>query len=77
MNIAEAITAPRIHHQWKPDVLLVETGLSPDTLRLLAAKGHWIVVGNASGSTNSIMVFPDHLEAAADPRYRDTLAAGY
>ncbi|MDR3372788.1 MAG: gamma-glutamyltransferase [Ancalomicrobiaceae bacterium] len=77
MNIAEAITAPRIHHQWKPDVLSVETGLSPDTLRLLAAKGHRIVVGNASGSTNSIMVFPDHLEAAADPRYRDTLAAGY
>jgi gamma-glutamyltranspeptidase/glutathione hydrolase len=35
MNIAEASGAPRIHHQWLPDELRVEDGISPDTLRLL------------------------------------------
>ena len=29
---AEAAAAPRVHHQWTPDELRVEKGLSPDTL---------------------------------------------
>ena len=77
MNIAEAITAPHVHDQWQPDVLLVEAGLSPDTKRLLESMGHHLVVGNASGGTNSIVVGPNGLEAAAEPRYRGTLADGY
>lgn len=78
MNIAEAIAAPRIHHQWRPDKLILETGVSPDTIRLLEAKGQNVVVGTTSGSTNSILVAPDgHLEAASDTRQRGTLAAGY
>lgn len=77
MNIAEAITVPHVHDQWQPDVLLVEAGLSPDTKRLLEAMGHQLVVGNASGGTNSIVVGPNGLEAAAEPRYRGTLADGY
>lgn len=40
MNIADAIDAPRIHHQWKPDKILYEPGLSDDTKALLEAKGH-------------------------------------
>src|SRR3546814_12159062 len=39
MNIAAATAASRVHHQWLPDELRVEVGISPDTLRLLAAKG--------------------------------------
>jgi len=37
MNIAEASSVPRIHHQWYPDVLSYEPGISPDTLKLLGA----------------------------------------
>ena len=77
LNIAEAVAAPRIHHQWRPDALLVETGLSPDTLRLLREKGHRVVVGSTSGSANSIVVTPEGLAGAADPRQRGTLAEGY
>ncbi|MDR3493367.1 MAG: gamma-glutamyltransferase [Ancalomicrobiaceae bacterium] len=77
MNIAEAVAAPRIHDQWLPDVLLTETGLSPDTIRILRERGHDVVVGTTSGSANSIAVTPQGLEAAADPRQRGTLAAGY
>jgi gamma-glutamyltranspeptidase / glutathione hydrolase len=77
MNIAEAVAAPRIHHQWLPDRVQAESGLSPDTLRLLEAKGHAITITATSGSANSILVTPEGLTGAADPRQRGTLAEGY
>jgi gamma-glutamyltranspeptidase/glutathione hydrolase len=77
MNLAEAVAAPRVHHQWRPDALLVETGLSPDTLMLLRERGHKVVIGSSSGSANSIMVAADELIGAADSRQRGTLAAGH
>lgn len=42
MNAQDAVDAPRFHHQWLPDRLEFEKGVSPDTLRLLADKGHQI-----------------------------------
>ncbi|MCJ2034234.1 gamma-glutamyltransferase [Methylobacterium sp. J-068] len=77
MNLAEAVAAPRIHHQWQPDVLMAEEGLSPDTLALLRARGHRIKVGATSGSANSIQAGDGLLAGAADPRQRGTLADGY
>lgn len=75
-NLAEAVVAPRIHHQWRPDALLVETGLSPDTLELLRSRGHNVVIGSTSGSANSVAVTPEGLVGAADPRQRGTAAEG-
>ena len=41
MNVQEAIDAPRISHQWLPDVILYEPfGLSADTVDALSARGH-------------------------------------
>jgi gamma-glutamyltranspeptidase/glutathione hydrolase len=77
MNIAEAVAAPRIHHQWLPDQVDAERGLSPDTIRLLEGRGHRIAVGRTFGSANSILATPDGLTGAADPRQRGTLAEGY
>ncbi|HEY0352555.1 MAG TPA: gamma-glutamyltransferase [Enterovirga sp.] len=77
LNIAEAVAAPRVHHQWRPDALLVETGLSPDTLAKLRERGQRVVVGSTSGSANSILVTPQGLTGAGDPRQRGTLAEGY
>jgi gamma-glutamyltranspeptidase/glutathione hydrolase len=77
MNIAEATDTPRIHHQWLPDELRVERGLSPDTLRLLRAKGQNVVEGNAMGSTATIAVRDGWIMGAADTRQRGTLAVGY
>jgi gamma-glutamyltranspeptidase / glutathione hydrolase len=77
MNIAEAVAAPRIHHQWRPDVLLHEEGLSPDTLTLLSQRGHTLRLGATSGSANSILVTPEGLQGASDPRQRGTSASGY
>jgi gamma-glutamyltranspeptidase/glutathione hydrolase len=77
MNIAEAVAAPRIHHQWRPDVLLHEEGLSPDTLAILAQRGQTLRLGATSGSANSILVTPEGLQGASDPRQRGTAAIGY
>lgn len=77
MTLAEAVAAPRIHHQWTPDAVIAERGISPDTVRLLQAMGHRVSLGPASGSANSVRVTPEGLTGAADPRQRGTLAAGH
>jgi gamma-glutamyltranspeptidase / glutathione hydrolase len=77
MNIAEATYAPRVHHQWLPDELRIEEGLSPDTIRLLEQKGHNVVVGAAMGSTQSIMVTDAGLFGSSDPRTPGALTLGY
>ena len=78
MNVAEATNAPRFHHQWLPDELRVEKGFSPDTIKLLEAKGQKVALKEAMGSTQSIMIGPDgELYGASDPRSVDDLTAGY
>ena len=43
LDIQQAVNAPRFHHQWMPDEINVErVGLSPDTIKLLEARGHKI-----------------------------------
>jgi gamma-glutamyltranspeptidase/glutathione hydrolase len=45
MNAQEAVDAPRLHHQWLPDVLYAEPfALSPDTQALLERMGYRIQV---------------------------------
>jgi gamma-glutamyltranspeptidase/glutathione hydrolase len=40
MNVQDAVDWPRFHHQWMPDVLYVEQGISPDTMKILRGMGH-------------------------------------
>ncbi|MAT51624.1 MAG: gamma-glutamyltransferase [Porticoccaceae bacterium] len=55
MNIAEATAAPRIHHQWYPDTVDAEPGISPDTVARLKALGHEVKTAPwAIGRTQSI-----------------------
>ena len=77
MNLAEATEAVRIHHQGSPDELQAERGLNRDTIRLLEALGHKVVVHDAWGSAQSILRANGVLMGAADTRQRGTLAAGY
>ena len=52
--------------------------MSPDTIRLLEAMGHKVVVREAMGSANTILRSPNGvLTGASDPRQRGTLAVGY
>ncbi|MFZ0602806.1 MAG: gamma-glutamyltransferase [Roseiarcus sp.] len=78
LNVAEAENAPRAHDQLWPDELRIERGMSPDTVQLLEAMGHKVVLRNAMGSANTILRAPDgELEGASDLRQRGTLAVGY
>lgn len=55
MNVAAATAAPRVHHQWQPDRVLVEQGVSPDTLNILGGMGHNIESTNSTlGRINAI-----------------------
>ena len=59
MNIAQAIAAPRIHHQWLPDRLDHEgIGMNPEVARVLKERGHLLHrrsnLGNAQGITRSL-----------------------
>ena len=78
MNIQEAVNAVRVHHQWLPDELRVEEGLSPDTVHLLQNLGHQISVQATMGGAESIFIDPETnmYYGAADPR-REGLAIGY
>jgi gamma-glutamyltranspeptidase / glutathione hydrolase len=81
MNIQQALDFPRIHHQWLPDELAFEPyGLSGDTQRALAARGHKLVdkpryLGDAEG----IMIEEKTgiRLGATDPRRSDGPAVGY
>jgi len=77
MNIADATNAPRVHHQWLPDALRIEEGISPDTQRLLWAMGHTLETGPPMGATQSIMRHGGVLYGASDPRRPDGLTLGY
>ena len=78
LNVAEAENAPRVHDQLWPDEVRIERGISPDTVKLLEAMGHKVVLGEAMGSANTIARAPDGtLTGASDLRQRGTLAAGY
>jgi gamma-glutamyltranspeptidase/glutathione hydrolase len=79
MNAREAAGAPRFHHQWMPDEIEHErVGFSPDTLRILAAKGHTLRPVNRQGTAQVIVVEKDGMLAgAADPRDPDGAAVGY
>ena len=77
MNIAAASAAPRIHHQWLPDHIRVEPGLSVDTMTLLRARGHSFKQRWSMGSTQSIMRLEGGLLGASDPRRLGALTLGY
>ncbi len=68
MNIGVASNAPRLHHQWLPDVIQLESGFSPDTIRELQRRGHAIRGGRTIGNVNSVSQEGGYFLGAADPR---------
>ncbi|HYK87370.1 MAG TPA: gamma-glutamyltransferase [Acidobacteriota bacterium] len=79
MTIQEAVDAPRIHHQWMPDRLVLEgSGFAEDVVQALRARGHNVVVDGTIGDCQAILIDPRTgvRLGAADPRL-DGRALGY
>lgn len=73
MGMAEAVTAPRFHHQWKPDLLQHEKEAFPiETTVYLKKLGHELKDRGSIGKVDAILVLPNgQLEGGADPRGDD------
>ena len=80
MTIAEAIEAPRIHHQWLPDITTFEKrGISADTQAIYESFGHEVRIRNSIGSAMGVYRDPETgvISGAADSRAEDSGAAVY
>jgi len=78
MNAMHALAAPRIHHQWLPDSVMMEEGISKDTKDILIGMGHTIAPMQFTiGSLSTIMLKDGILYGSADIRSLDAAAIGY
>jgi len=69
MDAQAAVTAPRIHHQWEPDVLGVEADTPADVIDGLARRGQTVKPSSFITAVQVIRVRADGTrEAASDPR---------
>jgi gamma-glutamyltranspeptidase/glutathione hydrolase len=78
MEPQAAINAPRFHHQWLPDRVLMERAFPDNLESALNARGHATYRVGHMGIVNAISIDPatgDRL-GAADPRH-DGAAVGY
>ncbi len=69
MTLGMATSSPRIHHQWMPDMAMVEPGISEDTIRILEESKHKILRSNSTiGRVNSVQIEDGWFYGYADPR---------
>ncbi len=79
MNVQDAIDAPRVHHQWLPDRLSLERGISPDTVALLKSRGYEVdyAPGVVLAQTAAIVSDGGWLQGGSDGRSAAGKAVGY
>jgi gamma-glutamyltranspeptidase/glutathione hydrolase len=69
MSLADAVMAPRMHHQGLPDTLMVETnGFPPQTLDSLRDRGHAVLEDGKWGDVEGIIRTTQGWEGVSDPR---------
>jgi gamma-glutamyltranspeptidase / glutathione hydrolase len=79
MNVQDAIDAPRFHHQWQPDKLFLERGISPDTVAILKSRGYEVDYspGVVLAQVAAILSDGGWLQGGSDGRSAAGKAAGY
>ncbi|MDX1966665.1 MAG: gamma-glutamyltransferase [Planctomycetaceae bacterium] len=70
-----AVSAPRLHHQWQPDEVLLETGIR-DLETALTGKGHRVRAASSIAATQALRWTTLGLEPGSDPR-KHGVPAGY
>lgn len=79
LDIQQAVNAPRFHHQWLPDQIRMERNrFSPDTIKLLEARGHTVGFGlGGDGECIQIDLATGQRLGASDGRNERGKAVGY
>jgi gamma-glutamyltranspeptidase/glutathione hydrolase len=76
MPLKKALEAPRIHHQWIPDELAVESAIPPLTRKALEKLGHKVQEKSSLGLVEAVAVKGGKATAQPDPRREEPAAAG-
>ncbi|MDA1231907.1 MAG: gamma-glutamyltransferase [Planctomycetota bacterium] len=76
MLVQQAVTAPRFHHQWSPDELLLEPALFQTASTPLQAKGHITKRTSSLAATQAASLQTSQLTGGSDPR-KHGQPAGY
>ena len=77
MDIQQAVSSPRIHSQWMPDMVFHEKrGLSNKIIKRLKAMGHDVRLRGSIGEANGIMINANGYWGGPDSR-GETSAIGY
>ncbi len=75
-TVGEALAAPRVHHQWSPDELMMEAEWDPTIVRAVQQRGHVLAKPGDIAIAQAIeMTAAGLLRAAADPRAKGSAAA--
>jgi gamma-glutamyltranspeptidase/glutathione hydrolase len=68
MPVKEAVEAPRIHHQWMPEEINVETKLAPEAKKSLERRGHTVKERTGLGVVQAILAKRSKIGGAVDSR---------
>mgnify|MGYP001410834475 FL=1 len=76
MEISDATVVPRIHHQWKPDVLMLETGFDIQHAAKIESLGQKIYLSGPGTALESIEIKNGLFYGFGDTRRPDSSAKG-
>lgn len=68
LSVEDSLKAVRFHHQWSPDLLLVERGAAPAVVEQLKAMGHTVQLLDSLGACQAIGLGETGFSAEHDPR---------
>ncbi len=77
LSLPAAVDMPRVHHQWMPDTLRLESGFSAETVVALTALGHALGRSRSQGDAHCIYIYPDGARLAVADGRRSGSAAAY
>jgi gamma-glutamyltranspeptidase/glutathione hydrolase len=75
LNVREAVSIPRVHHQWLPKKLRVEKDIPADVVKGLRDRGHTVEVFHYASAVQAIFKVDGRWQAASDPRKAGAPAA--
>ena len=76
MELSDATVAPRIHHQWKPDILMLEEGFDIHHVKKIESMGQQIIISDPGTSLESIEIKNGRFYGFGDTRRPDSDAKG-